>query len=141
VGGNLKTHLEATFAVKGWDELTWEGKPQNEVSGAKQTHAIVTCRYQGGLVGESSLHYLMTYPEAGTVYFVGLEKFAGTMGDRSGSFVLQHNGTYSATGVKTIVSVVPGSGTGGFKGLNGEGLLAMAGELPEYPFVLDYEFD
>jgi hypothetical protein len=141
VGGNLKTHLEATFAIKSWDERTWDGKPQNEVSGAKQTHAVVTCQYQGGLVGESTIQYLMTYPEAGTVYFVGLEKFDGTMGDRTGGFVMQHNGTFDTSGVKTIVSVVPGSGTGKFKGLQGEGLLAIVGEHPEYPFALDYDFD
>ena len=53
--------------------------------------------------------------------FVGLERIVGTVGDRSGSFVLQHTGTFDGAVAKAKLSVVPGSGTGGLAGIEGEG--------------------
>ncbi len=47
----------ATFAVKSWDE-----KPYNEMPRVpKLTRAIVTKSYQGDIVGEGKLDYLMMY--------------------------------------------------------------------------------
>jgi hypothetical protein len=44
--------------------------------------------------------------------FMGYDQVTGRLGDRSGSFVLQHVGTYEAGAVNDTVIVVPGSATG-----------------------------
>jgi hypothetical protein len=41
---------------------------------------------------------------------------------------------------KESYSVVPGSGTGGLRGLRGDGSSAL-GHGTEYPFMLDYELE
>ncbi len=39
------------------------------------------------------MEYLMVYPAQSNASFAGLEYVVGRVGDRSGSFVLQHTGT------------------------------------------------
>jgi hypothetical protein len=137
----MSTHAKSTFAIKNWDEKTWEGQPYNEVSGAKITRADVTKSLQGDIEGESTLQYLMSYHENGTVSFVGLERIVGSIGGRSGSFVLQRIGADEDGVVKETYSVVPGSGTGDLKGLRGKGSASLGEQAEHYPFTLDYHFE
>src|SRR2546427_9253813 len=104
----LKTHAKATFALNAWDE-----KPYNEMNGLpKLTRASVTKSYQGDIKGEGTLEYLMMYRDDGSASLIGLERVVGSVGGRSGSFVLQHGGTFKE-GVATVaLVVVPDSGTG-----------------------------
>jgi hypothetical protein len=137
----MTTHATATFAVKSWYEKTWEGKPHNEVEGEKLTIAQVVDSYEGEIVGEGTLKNVMYYPGDGTAVFNGLEKIVGTLGGRSGSFVVQHIGTFGAEGVKTTISVVLNSGTGELKGLSGKGVVNLAGHAERYPISLDYDLE
>src|SRR6266480_3177213 len=120
-----------TSRVKNWEE-----KPYNEKENTpKMTHAIVTQDYQGDVEGESTLDYLMVYTTESTASFVGLERITGRIGDRSGTFVLQHTGTF-ADGIATVnYSVVPGSGTGDLSGLKGQGSYST-GHIQPHPFSL-----
>jgi hypothetical protein len=137
----MSTQAQATFAIKNWDEKTWEGRPYNEVSGAKLTRASVAKSFEGDIVGESTLEYLMSYQEHGGVSFVGLERVVGSLGGRSGSFVLQHIGADEDGVVKETYFVVPGSGSGDLRGLRGEGSASLGEQAERYPFMLDYEFE
>lgn len=137
----MKTHAQATFAIQSWDEVTWDGIPASDISGEKLTRAQVSYGYQGDIEGTGTLQYLMTYRPDGTGNYVGLERIEGAVGGRSGSFVLQHAGTFSAQGVKGKVFVVPGSGTGELRNLHGEGGLDLSGHQGQYPISLDYEFE
>ena len=47
----------------------------------------------------------------GSAGYVALEKVGGTLGGRSGTFVLQHNATMTRRALLNII-VVPDSGTG-----------------------------
>src|SRR5260221_2346763 len=86
----MKTHAKATFALN-----TWEEKPYNEMNGLpKLTRVSVTKTYQGTITGEGKLEYLMMYRDDGSASFLGLERVVGSVGGRSGSFVLQHSGTF-----------------------------------------------
>jgi hypothetical protein len=68
--------------VKNWDE-----KPYHESEGEfKLTRASVRKAFHGDLEGERTLEYLMAYPAKRTTSFVGLERFVGRLGDRSGRF-------------------------------------------------------
>jgi hypothetical protein len=61
----------------------------------------------------------MVYPGDGSAKFVGLERVVGRLGDRWGSFVLEHSGTFEGGVAEASWSVVPGSGTGEPRGLRG----------------------
>jgi hypothetical protein len=132
----MPTRANATFEVKSWDE-----KPFNEIEGApKLAHVTVTHEYRGDIEGESTLVYLMAWPTETIASFVGLERVTGRIGDRSGTFVLQHTGTLKDGIADAKWSVVPGSGTGDLRGLRGEGGF-VSGHVQPHPFSLDYEFE
>ena len=132
----MKTHAKATFALDVWDE-----KPYNEMNGLpKLTRASVTKSYQGDIKGEGKLEYLMMYRDDGSASFIGLERVVGSVGGRSGSFVLQHSGTFEGGVAKVILSVVPGSGTGDLRGMRGEGGF-NEGHNQAYDMTLDYGFE
>lgn len=125
----------ATFRIQGWDE-----SPLNEGPGLpKMTRSIISYVYEGELAGSGSLQYLMFYAADGRATFVGMERFAGTLGGREGSFALKHVGVF-ANGVATAaLSIIEGSGTGALAGISGEAELS-AGHADSHPLELHYEF-
>ncbi len=128
----------ATFNY-GWDNL--DEKPYNEIEGTpKLTRVKVTKTYHGDIEGESTLEYLMMYRQDETASFVGLERVVGSLGGRSGTFVLQHKGTFEGGKAKVECFVVSGSGTGELSGLRGEGGFA-AGHAEQHAVTLDYDFE
>ena len=120
-----------TFTIKGWDE-----QPYAEAEGApKLTHARVTTSYRGELEGEGTSGLLMAYDQADAAY-TGYERFTGSLGGRSGSFVLRLDGGFEQGAARTGWTVVAGSGTGDLEGLEGEGgYLAKQGD-PEVAYEL-----
>ena len=125
--------MQATgsFEVKNWNE-----QPYSELAGQpKLTRAEVVYGYHGGFEGEGKITYLMCYSSNAIAYFIGYEQVTGRLGNRSGSFVLQHVGTYEAGAVKDSITVVPGSATGDLSGLQGSGSCGGDGEAV---FALDY---
>jgi hypothetical protein len=132
----MSTHATATFEVKSWDE-----KPYDEMEGGpKLTRASITKSFTGDIEGEGTLEYLMMYRDDGTASFIGLERVVGRVGDRAGSFVLEHTGTSDGSTATASWSVVPGSGTGDLRGLRGEGGFA-SGHAESYPMTLDYDIE
>ncbi len=133
----MSIHADATFEIKSWDE-----KPYSEIhGGGKLTRASVTRSFQGDIEGTGTLEYLMVYDEDGTASFIGLERVVGRIGERSGSFVLQHGGTYDGGAVTATWFVVGGSGTGELRGVRGRGEGSMSGQAQHYPMALDYDFE
>ena len=57
----------------------------------------------------------------GTASFVGIERVTGSVGGRTGTFLLQDQGTVTGGVVEGEWFVVPGSGTGELPGLRGTG--------------------
>lgn len=113
----MSVHANAKFKMKSWDE-----KPYDEIEGGpKLTRATVAKSYSGDIEGDGTVEYLMIHREDGSASFVGLERVVGSIGDRRGSFVLEHKGTFEGGTAKITWSVVPGSGTGDLSGLRGEG--------------------
>ena len=64
----------------------------------------------------------------------------GKLLGRAGSFVLQHEGTFSDGLARSSYFVVPGSGTGALARLSGEGRSEVGGAAP-HPFPLDIALD
>ncbi len=132
----MTTHAASTFEVKRWDE-----KPYDEADGnLKLTRASIAKALHGDIEGESTIEYLMDYPGDGSASFVGLERVVGRIGDRSGSFVLQHTGTDDGHTARSTWFVVPGSGTADLRGLRGGGQGTASRNDPQFHFTLDYDF-
>jgi hypothetical protein len=112
------------FTIKAWDE-----QPYAELDGApKLTHARVTAIYGGDLEGEGTSELVMAYDQDDATY-AGYERVVGSLGGRSGSFVLRLDGGFEDGAARTTWTVVEGTGTGDLAGLRGEGgYLARHGE-------------
>ena len=111
------TQVTGAFKTMGWDE-----RPYDHAGGqAKLTRAVVTHELLGGIEGEASVAYLMGYREDNTASFVGLVRVTGAIGERSGSFVMQDVGTFENGAAKGRWTIVPGTSTGDFQGISGEG--------------------
>ncbi len=133
----MSAHATSTFEIKAWDE-----KPFSEMEGGpKLTHASVTKTFHGDIEGEGTLEYLMVYHASGSTDFFGLERVVGRIGNRSGSFVLQHSGLDDGSAAKATCTVVVGSGTGDLRGLRGEGGFAATRDNYQVPFTLDYDWE
>ena len=124
----------ATFKIVSWDEEPFD-EPED---GPKLTRAHVTKSFHGDLSGTGNLMYVMVHLDSGTASFSGFEKVVGSLGGRSGSFVLRHTGSYDGAKARAEYEVVPGSGTGELAGLSGTGGFS-AGHAEEHDMTLDYE--
>jgi hypothetical protein len=109
--------LNGEFTVTSWDESTYaEGEGER-----KLTRASVTQDVTGDVVGTGRVEWLMSYGEDGTAHFVGLQQFEGTIDGREGGAVLETIGDFDGTEATWTAKVIPGSGTGGWAGIEGEG--------------------
>jgi Protein of unknown function (DUF3224) len=132
----MSTHAQGTFEIKGWEENAYE-----ELAGdAKLTRASVAQAFTGDLEGEGSVEWLMCYREDKTADFVGLQRFVGRLGERSGSFVMQTRGTFDGSEARGSLEVVERSGTEELAGITGSGAFA-APHGPKATVELDYDFE
>jgi hypothetical protein len=111
----MRTHISAAFEIASWDETPFEDGDEE----TKLTEALVKKRYSGDIDGTSTTKWLMSYAPDKSATFIGIEHITGTLGGRSGSLVLMHDGEY-ADGVATAVLRIV-SGTGDLSGANGGG--------------------
>ena len=70
----------------------------------------------------------------GSGAYVALERITGTLHGRTGSFMLQHNGTMQGGAYEMRITVVPDSGTGELTGLAGTFLIIFEGKDHLYQF-------
>ena len=130
----MKKNANARFAIKSWDETAYsEGQDLPRLTRAK-----VTKTFTGDIEGEGQVEYLMMYRGDGSATFVGLERFVGRIGGRTGTFVLERSGVFENGQAKESYSVIPGSATGELQGLRGDGHSAV-GHGTEHPFSLNYD--
>lgn len=132
----MTSEVNATFKMTDWNESPYD-EPKN---GPKLSKVSVAKTYVGGLEGEGKLEYLMVYTSEMQAIFVGLERFTGKIGDKSGSFVLEHTGTFENGVVKSDWRIVPDSGTSDLAGITGEATFE-SGHAEEYPITLRYDLE
>ena len=70
----------------------------------------------------------------GSAGYVAMERVAGTLGGRSGTFALQHSGTMTRGEQQLLITVVPDSGSGQLAGLAGRMKINIAGGKHSYEF-------
>ena len=130
------TKVNTEFRIQSWDE-----QPYSEVSVEhKLTRASITKTYSGDIEGQANLEYLMMYRQDGSASFVGLERIKGKLGSRTGSFVLQHIGTFTNGVVNAALTIIPGSGSGEFADMSGAGSFE-SGHAESYPLTLTIDFN
>jgi hypothetical protein len=130
----MPTSASATFTLDGWDE-----QPYAELAeGRKLTRASVKQTFSGDIVGAGTVEWLMAYRSDGTAEYVGLQVVTGSLGGKTGSFVVTTPGTYDGKGAAGTWTVLDGSGTGELTGLTGTGAFsAPSGGEPTV--TLDYD--
>ena len=125
-----------TVTTTDWQEEVYaerEGAPKLSLDRISHT-------FEGDLEGEGTARFLNAYRDEATATYCGYERVVGRLAGRSGSFVLQISGRYEDGAATTVWSVVPGSGTGAFAGLRGEGGYVSRMDGNE-PYRLDYRFE
>ena len=94
-------------------------------------------RFQGDLDASSVVHMLAVATDvAGSAAYVAIERVAGTLDGRAGTFFLQHNGVMNRGAATLLLTIVPDSGTGGLQGISGR----MGIDIAEgrHFYTLDY---
>ncbi len=133
----MKKQVKASFKVTKWDQVAIV----DVGAGPEWSRATVLKVFEGELLGESQAELLMAGTPASGAGYIAQERFVGRLGDRAGSFDMQHGGTALANGETPFQFgyVVPNSGTGALKGLTGTVLYRHdeAGAV----VTLNYEFD
>ena len=125
-------------ATATFDLDTWKEEPYDDLDGTKLTRSRVTKTFHGDVEGRSIVELLMAYASEGSGAYCGLERIVGTVHGRPGSFILQHVAVSSRSGQTTSWAVVPDSGTGELRGMEGTGEI---GREPggAHTFTLDYD--
>ena len=128
------TQSIATFQVTSWDQHSYD-KPEHA---PELFHTDVKKVFHGEIEAESVATLLMCQSDNGGGY-VASERVIGRIGERSGSFVIQHGGAMEGNNVaESFGYIVPDSGTGELRGLRGH--CSFRHDEHEAVFTLDYEF-
>jgi Protein of unknown function (DUF3224) len=96
--------------------------------------------FSGDIQGTGVVEFLQAQVSGDAASFVGIERVRGSIAGRTGTFVLQDQGTLTGNRVTGRWSVVSGSGTGELAGLRGDGgFTAELGQRAD--IALDYWFE
>ena len=131
----MSTRAKATFEVTGWEQTAYD----EPADGPQLARAIVTKTFQGEVAGTSKAELLMCGAAEGSAGYIAQERVECRVGNRAGSFVLQHGGLRWEGGQKVYGHVVPGSGTGELRGIRGE--VTYHHDENGAGITLDYDFE
>ena len=113
-------------------------EPFLEQDGLKLNRNIVHKQFSGDMAGTSEAQMIAAFTATpGSAGYVAIEHFTGSVGGKSGSFVLQHSGTMNRGDAQLTVTMVPDSGTGELTGISGT--LEIDNEDGNHSYVVDYE--
>jgi hypothetical protein len=125
----MSSQARGTFDVKVVPQ------PQDDPAGGPFGRLFLDKRFHGDLEGTSKGQMLASGPGSdGSGAYVALELVTGTLGGRSGTFVLQHTGTLQKNVPTLTVRVVPDSGTGQLAGMSGTMTIVIEGGKHSYDF-------
>jgi hypothetical protein len=130
-----KKRASAVITVHKYEPAAYD----SPVDGPVLSRIHVEEAFSGDIEGDGVVEFLQAARSDGSASFVGIERVAGTVAGRVGTFLLQDSGTVTGNVVEGDWFVVPGSGTGELAGLRGEGgFRANLGENAQVH--LDYWF-
>ena len=128
----MTTQATGTFKVQLQPQ-----QPDDPAGSALLGRLSITKEFQGDLIATSQ----GTMLSAGTTVadsagYVALEQVSGTLQGRTGTFVLQHNGSMARGVPQLTITVVPDSGTAELLGLAG----TMAIRITEGQHFYDFDY-
>ena len=121
-------HAHGTFNVRMQPLSPAPAEGVSRMSIDKEVHGDLEASTRGEMLSAGD-------PKGGAAGYVAMEVVSGTLGGKTGSFALQHSATMDTSGRKLLVTVVPGSGTGGLKGIAGTFTIIIANGQHSYDFA------
>jgi hypothetical protein len=96
--------------------------PYQEIEGEpKLTRANGIQRFSGDIEGEGSVEWLVCYLPDGGARFTGLQRIAGSIGGRAGSFLIEATADHDGKQSEGTWTIIVGSGTGELSTIVGTG--------------------
>jgi len=131
IGDTVPTRATGTFDVKltpQSNDTPTEGSPLGRLTIDKQFHGDLEGTSKGEMLSAGSP---TVKNSAG---YVAVERVAGTLHGKKGTFALQHLGVMTRGEGKLTITVVPDSATGELTGLTGSMTIDMSGGGHAYTF-------
>ncbi|HEU5050508.1 MAG TPA: DUF3224 domain-containing protein [Gemmatimonadales bacterium] len=135
---------EAAMIARGTFDVKLTPFPADSAMGAAAGAAIgrmaIAKTFHGDLTGTSVGEMLASMsPVQGSAGYVAFEQVTGTLGGKTGSFVLQHSGSMNRGAQSLTIAVVPDSGTGELVGLAGTMTIRITDGRHDYEleYILD----
>ncbi len=133
---NGAMHAEATTTVHKYEPTVYD-RPRE---GPTLTRIHLEENFNGDIEGEGVAECLQATHVDGSASLVGIERVAGAIAGRQGTFLLQVAATVTDKRMRAEWFVIPRSGTGQLAGLRGKGGFgANLGESGQV--TLDYWFE
>jgi hypothetical protein len=130
------SHAAGTITVRKYEPSPYD----QPAEGAALVRIRVEEDFSGGIEGTGVAEFLQVQVSEDAASFVGIERVSASIAGRTGTFVLQDQGTLTGTRVTGRWSVVQGAGTGELAGLRGDGgFTAELGHSAD--MTLDYWFE
>ena len=127
----MTQHATGSFEVKTTlldPAFKFDDNSLGRLSLEKQFHGDLEAASKGEMLTAGT-------PVKGSGAYVAIERVSGTLHGRSGSFILQHNGTMSHGAFQLNIIVAPDSGTGQLEGLTGSMTIIIKEGKHSYDFA------
>lgn len=112
-----------TLHATGTFDITLTPAPQADDEQTEDSipgRLLIDKQFYGDLEGVSRGQMLAARTAVnGSAGYVAIEKVSGNLGERTGTFVLQHSGTMARGQQQLTITVVPDSGTDALSGIAG----------------------
>ncbi len=130
----MNSTSKSTFTIKDWKDETLK-----ELGGEiKLTRTRAVQSYEGAIVGEGVVEYLMYSGADGVTHFTGFERIAASLDGKTGSFTIRHTWQFSPWRAEQVTwTIVAGSGTGELAGIVGKGSYAAKDSVMEVTLTYD----
>jgi hypothetical protein len=122
------SHQEASVTMHAAGPFDVKVTPQDDKSADAMLGRMTLDKHYHGDLEATGIGQMLTAGTEvkGSGAYVAIEKVAGTLKGRTGSFMLQHSGTMSGGNFQLTVTVVPDSGTGQLAGISGKMNITIA---------------
>ncbi len=130
-------HASGRFEVK----LTPVSAGNEAAASANLARMSIEKTFHGDLEGASTGEMISVQTEVkGSAGYVAMERVSGTLHGRKGTFVLQHSATMRHGAPELSITVVPDSGTGDLKGIEGK-MSILIREKGEHFYDFEYTIE
>ena len=112
--------------------------PQETTDGAPVARMLLYKEFHGDLEAIAHGEMLAAHePLTGAGVYVAIDRVAGTLHGKAGSFIIAHRGIRNSAGQQLEIVIVPGSGTGQLAGITGTVGIEIVDK--EHFYSVDYE--